>query len=149
MKSAMKKECILSLSAMLGKLAGENLHTIEGPDIEREVVRDNAKDLYEIGLKALKKCAYAKADKNYLRRVKLKIDIACELGNGFDFILILSMLFNGLNDLTLFCKEKDLLEEVEGAALNLMTVWDPNLEFEDTHQVAKDKYNIWIEEENV
>ena len=67
------------------------------------------------------------------------------MSEGFDFTLIISMLFAGLQDLELYCKEKTILAGVSDAALNLMVVWDPNLEADEIHSAALDKYNLWME----
>jgi hypothetical protein len=57
----------------------------------------------------------------------------------------LSFLILGLQDLSHYCKDKEPIKSVEDIALNFTTVYDPNLDDEETHAMALKKYEKWID----
>ena len=53
-------------------------------------------------------------------------------------------MFLGLSDLAHHCNDNGAIKEVEDAALNFITVYDPNLEDDETHARALEKYERWV-----
>lgn len=90
--------------------------------------------------KALEKCN-VKIDNSMFARAAKKINEAAIVQHyeSFDILEVLSFLFLGLNDLSSDKNSK----AVEDAVLNFITMYDPNLENDDLHQIALKKYEEW------
>jgi hypothetical protein len=141
MKTSLKKACIYSLAAGLGKMVMNQIHKFDLMDEEKKkLVIWNANQIAIEGEKALKYCT-VKLDGSMLNRASKKITEAAivQHDNSFEILEVLSFLFLGLNDLS---SDKNA-KAVEDAVLNFMTIYDPNLENESLHQIALKKYERW------
>lgn len=144
MTPALKKVCIFSLAAGIGKMINSQIHKFDMDDERRKLTVWNANQIAIAGEKALKKCEI-KIDNSRLKQSTKKINEAAIQQNddSFDVLETLSFLFCGLNDISLYSDEI-YIKNVEDAALNFMVMYDPNLEKDDIHAIAVDKYERWI-----
>ena len=142
MKTPLKKACIFSLSAGLGKMVMSQIHQFNLADDEKKkLIVWHSNQIAIAGEKALKNCN-VKIDKSMLKQASKKITEAAivQHDNSFEILEVLSFLFLGLNDLSSDKNSK----QVEDAVLNFMTMYDPNLENEDLHKIALKKYERWV-----
>jgi hypothetical protein len=111
---------------------------------EKSLTFWNAEQLHAAGMAAIMKTK-CKIDKSKIRQAEKKIDQVCKNKNQFDVAEMLSFLFLGLNDLGHYCNDKRVIKDVEDAALNFITVFDPNLEDTRIHEEALNKYGRWVQ----
>ena len=145
MKPSLKKVCIFSLAAGIGKMINSQIHKFDMDDERKKLTLWNANQIAIAGEKALMKCGI-KIDNSRLKQSTKKINEAAiqQNDNSFDVLETLSFLFLGLNDITHYSKNKTYIKDVEDAALNFMVMYDPNLEKDDVHIIAAEKYQRWI-----
>ncbi len=142
MNTPLKKLCIFGLAAGIGNMIIDQApKMVTGVELNTTV--ENAQELSQAGQKAIESC-HVKIDYSKLKKAKEKIDAVCQDGEQFDIAKMLSFLFLGLNDLSLYNKDK-IIKDVENAALNFVAMYDPNLEDEQIHCEALKKYEEWIE----
>jgi len=145
MNTALKKICIFGLAEGVGTMILKQVDKMDDLDnIQKKVTKENAESLARTGSVAIRTCN-VKVDRNMIKRAKKKIDQVCQDGEDFEVAQMLSFLFLGLNDLSLYCKDKEIIQQVEDAALNFTTMYDPNLEDEKIHQAAMEKYQVWMQ----
>jgi len=144
MTPSLKKLCIFGLASGIGQMIQTQVDGFSDmtPD-EKEIARWNAVELHRSGMSAISNCK-VKIDSSKIRQASKRIDQVCKNKKLFDVTEMLSFLFMGLNDLAHYCKEKAIIKQVEDAALNFITLFDPNLEDEAIHAAALDKYERWI-----
>ena len=153
MNASTKKLCIYGLATGLGimireRLGNEAEEFKDLSEIERQVILDNTAEIQAAGQYAIDHTILhdkVKVDRSRLRQVHRKVEEVCKDGEEYDVVETLSFLFLGLAELEFYCRDKKKIETVKDAALNFMTVYDPNLENEEIHKAANDKYNQWIE----
>jgi len=144
MTPSLKKLCIFGLASGIGQMIQTQVDGFSDmtPD-EKEIARWNAVELHKSGMSAISNCK-VKIDSSKIRQASKRIDQVCKNKKLFDVTEMLSFLFMGLNDLAYYCKENEIIKQVEDAALNFITLFDPNLEDESIHAAALDKYERWI-----
>lgn len=142
MSPSLKKLCIFGLAIGLGKMVLSQIHNLNLDQTEKELVIWNATEIINTGQKAIDNC-HIKVDKSKLRQAKKKIDQVCNNGGEFVIKEMLIFIFSGLNDLAHFCKEKETIKSIEEAALSFTTLYDPNLEDEETQAMALERYERW------
>lgn len=151
MTPSLKKLCIFGLAAGFDKII---INQINDPEMLEKYYGDLAQDelntiiwnanlIGSTGQTALDKCDIKK-DKSKIRQAKRKIEEAVEHYQQVDMTKILSFLFCGLSELNHYCHEKDIIQPVSDAVLNYITLHDPNLEDEDTHEAAFNAYEKWV-----
>ena len=151
MTPSLKKLCIFGLAAGFDEII---IKQINDPsmlkkyygDLSREEVGTviwNANLIGATGRAALDQC-HAKKDKSKIRQAKRKIEEAVEHYQQVDITKLLSFLFCGLSELNHFCNEKNIIQPVSDAVLNYITLHDPNLEDERTHEAALNAYERWV-----
>ena len=145
MTPAIKKICIFGLAEGIGHILKLEINKGRIPTDEINLVLSNANEMIKVGQNALYN-SKVKLDKSTFKRAKAKINELYADKEEFIITELLSLLFCGLNDLSHFCKDKTLIKSVEDAALNFLTLYDPNLEDEENHKTALEKYDKWIGE---
>ena len=141
MSPSLKKLIIFSLAEGIGDMVIDQCAEPDG--IARSVILVNASNLKSAGARALSTC-HSKVDSSVMRRASSVLDSVCKDKDLFDISEMLSFLFLGLADLAHHCNDKDAIKDVEDAALNFITVYDPNLDDDETHARALEKYERWV-----
>ena len=145
MSPSLKKLCVFGLAAGIGTMIQDQVGGFTDMDQEeKKLTFWNAQELHGAGMAAILKTK-CKIDQSKIRQASEKIDQVCKNKNQFDVAEMLSFLFLGLNDLAYHCRDKQMIKTVEDAALNFITVFDPNLEDSRIHEEALNKYGRWIE----
>jgi len=145
MSPSLKKLVIFGLAAGIGNMIQDQVGGFTDMDPEeKKLTFWNAQELHGAGMAAIMKTK-CRVDKSKIKQAEKKIDQVCKNKNQFDVAEMLSFLFLGLNDLGHYCKDKQTIKTVEDAALNFITVFDPNLEDSQIHEEALNKYGRWIE----
>ena len=144
MTPSLKKLCIFSLAMTIGAKAREIISTAQDIyEIDRGLILVNASALEAAGTRAMATCGWISLDGSRIKQIYRKIYTGLEHGQDSSVSEMLSFLFAGLNDLAHHCRDKSIIKSVEDAALNFMTVFDPNLEDEATHEAAMVRYEKW------
>lgn len=145
MKTSLKKLCIFGLGAGLADMVFQQAPRQGYTKDEFNLVIEMCAHLKTTSLFAIEK-SRIKVTKKMIDKVKVKIDKFQHNATVFDITEALSFLLLGVQDLIHFCNDKTYIQPVEDAAMNFVTVFDPNLEDEDTHASALERYKRWIED---
>ena len=144
MSPSLKKLVIFGLAAGIGTMIREQVGGFaDMTEDEKDLTSWNAEQLNAAGMAAIMKTK-CRVDKSKIKQAEKKIDQVCKNKTQFDVAELLSFLFLGLNDLAYYCKDKETIKTVEDAALNFITVFDPNLDDSQIHEEALGKYEGWI-----
>ncbi len=147
MNTSLKKICIFALATSIGQMVISQCHKFNMDDGEKKTTIWNADQISKAGDTALELCGI-KVDKSRLKQASRKIDELKKDGDEFDILETLSFIFLGIQDFQVgrkkYATSQPYLQDLEDACLNFLTQYDPNLEKDDIHKKANEKYQTWV-----